>query len=393
MQNHPTRTLVSRVVLSALALSLVATAAQAQTAEPLPPPPPPPAETPPPPPPAPVLVAAKPAPAPAPTALAVGTKATFKPGILLQTWNLYEYTDHSADTFRIRRAEFTAKGDILPKLFSYALMFDTARLLDPQDAKIGMPAITVRQPVGGGVLQDVFVTFLSDYADVSMGQFKIPVSYEGYNSSSKTLFPERSIVSSAFGDKRDIGLRIAKTFDSFGYSAGFFNGTGQNVLDNNKAKDGALRLEYYPIKGMTIAGVIYGTLWDVTELGAKRRYEGDLRFEQGPFLFQGEYIYARDRKAKGSAILNTLVKAQGFYAAAGFKLLDNLQLCARFDYLDPDTDSAVDKDHTKGYEGQLVYYFQGQEAKIHLSYARFQYASGTNKDALNQVTLAAQLWY
>jgi hypothetical protein len=413
MQKHPTRTLVSRAVLSACALTLLTSAAAyAQPAEQLPPPPPPPppaaepaAPLPPPEPPKPVVEAAKPAPA-LPAALSVGTKATFKPGLLLQTWNLFERTSNaagdsvSADTFRIRRAEFTAKGDIVPKLFTYAFMFDAARLLDPQDTKLATtPAITIRQPVGNGILQDVFVTYLSDYADVSMGQFKIPVGWESYNSTAKTLFPERSIVSVAFADRRDIGLRIAKTFDMIGYSAGFFNGAGQNALDSNKSKDGALRLELYPVKGMTIAGVVYGTLWDTTDLGARRRYEGDLRYENGPFLFQGEYFNARDRKAKAAtsavptAFSNTLVKGQGFYAAGGFKLIENLQLCFRYDYLDPDTDSAVDKDQTKGYEGQLVYYLQGQEAKFSLVYSRFQYASGSNKEPLNQVLFAAQLWY
>ena len=405
MQIHHATTPAVRTLVSAIALALLAPVAQAQPAEPVPPPPAPAAELPPPPPPAPepaspaAIVVAKPVP-PLPAALAAGTKATFKPGVLLQTHAFWDYVDRATgdkttNTFRIRRAELTAKGDILPKLFTYSFMFDTARLLEPRDVAVGTPPVNIKQPVAGGatsILQDVFITYNSAYADVSMGQFKTPVGWESYNPTAKTLFPERSIVSTTFADKRDIGFRIAKTFDSFGYSAGLFNGTYQNNLDNNQPKDGALRLEYYPIKGMTIAGVAYGTLWQTKELNARRRYEADLRYEQGMFLFQSEYIYARDRKAKG-AFSNTLVKGQGLYAAAGVRILEDLQICARFDYVDPDTADVVDKDHTKGYEGQIVYYLQGHEAKFHLTYAHFEYASGSGKDALNQVTFAAQLWY
>ena len=79
-------------------------------------------------------------------------------------------------------------------------------------------------------------SFRVSYLDASIGQFKIPVSYEGYNSSSKLLFAERAPVSRKYGDVRDMGLRLAKTFDYFGYSAGLFNGTTLDNLDNNKQK-------------------------------------------------------------------------------------------------------------------------------------------------------------
>ena len=68
-------------------------------------------------------------------------------------------------------------------------------------------------------------SFRVSYLDASIGQFKIPVSYEGYNSSSKLLFAERAPVSRKYGDVRDMGLRLAN-----------FNGTTLDNLDNNKQK-------------------------------------------------------------------------------------------------------------------------------------------------------------
>src|SRR6185436_73635 len=117
----------------------------------------------------------------------------------------------------IRRAEVKAKGEIIPKTVGYMVMFDPARLLDLQPATTttsttnadGTTTITskttVAAPAQGGssiltgastsILQDVQLTYITEYADVSIGQFKIPLSLEGYGSASKLIFPERALIS------------------------------------------------------------------------------------------------------------------------------------------------------------------------------------------------------
>ena len=98
-------------------------------------------------------------------------------------------------------------------------MIDPARVLEFRDRTLG--EATVKQPVGPvSMFQDFYVTYKTTYVEASVGQFKIPVSWEGYNSSSKLLFAERAPVSRAFGDKRDLGIRLAKKFERFGYMAG-----------------------------------------------------------------------------------------------------------------------------------------------------------------------------
>src|SRR5205085_1236583 len=132
---------------------------------------------------------------------------------------------------------------IWPGHVAYAVMIDPAKLLEFGDKTVAVanapapadPAkpeqVNVKQPVSAvSMLQDVYLTFQFPIVDISLGQFKTPVSWEGYNSSSKLLFPERALVSRMFGDKRDLGLRLAKTFKRFGYSAGLFNGAGANNL-------------------------------------------------------------------------------------------------------------------------------------------------------------------
>jgi hypothetical protein len=343
--------------------------------------------------------AAPPPEAPAPRKLAVGTSGFFQPSILMQGWFVLDRTgDTTTSGFRLRRAEIHVKGEILPKQVAYEIMVDPAKVLEFQTQTVtdsNGDTVEVKQPVSPvSALQDFYITYLTPYLDVSLGQFKIPVSWEGYNSSAKLLFPERAAVSSAFGDKRDLGLRLAKTFDKFGYSAGVFNGTGLNARDNNNGKDVALRLEVYPIKGLTIAGVTYDSIGDRDQAGAKDRWEGDVRYEGGPFLVQSEFIRGRDVGASGSAI-----DSQGFYLAGGYSLPagpGTLQPDVRVGYLDPDLDQDLDpaaaggKDELWELDVGANYYLQGHEAKMQLSYSRFQFDEAS---ADNLFIAAAQVWF
>ncbi|HKU38222.1 MAG TPA: porin, partial [Polyangiales bacterium] len=353
--------------------------------------------------PAPAVVAPEPAPAapPAeaapefPKKLPVGTSGFFQPGILLQGWFDVQRADETTANFRIRRAEIHAKGEIIPGLVSYAVMIDPAKALEFANTPIafGEDMVNVKQPVGSSsIFQDFFITFQSAFLDASIGQFKIPVSYEGYNSSSKLLFAERAPVSRQYGDKRDIGLRLAKTFEMFGYSAGIFNGAGQNNIDNDTGKDLALRLELYPVKGLLIGGVIYSTVGQRDQAGAKDRYEGDLRVELGHFLFQGEFIHGKDVGAMGAE-----TEGNGFYAALAYGFLDGtLQPAVRVGYLDTDASKDLDPAKSAGQDELfnvdvgLTYYLRKQEAKVLLNYYRFEYEDKTPN---NQIILSAQVSY
>jgi hypothetical protein len=321
---------------------------------------------------------------------AAAPESAFKPSALIQTWYSISHLGTTSNTFRVRRAELSAKGDVIADRFGYTFMMDPAKLLEFQDTRLpvtpgdGMAAVTAKQPNGASsVLQDAYVTGKTAYADLSLGQFKIPVSWEGYNSSSKLLFHERAQVSSRFGDKRDIGVRAAKQWKHVGYTLGLFNGNGQNTRDTDTGKDGAARLELYPVDGLMVAGVVYSTLWNRSAAGAKDRYEGDLRFERGPLLFQGEYIQGKDVNKDGSK-----TRGRGFYAALAGRPLPPLQLAGRLGYLDPDQGKT--SDHTWSYEAVINYYLRGQEARVALAYSHFLNAGPLRPDE-DAVTLALQV--
>jgi len=328
-----------------------------------------------------------------PKKIAAGTGGFFLPGLLLQGWFTYDQSDITTSTFRVRRAEISAKGEVVPGLVAYQVMFDPSRVREPVNTTVpvaGVPGqtVTVKQfPGSASVFQDVFVTLLSPWADVSIGQFKIPVSWEGYNSSSKLILPERSLVASAYGDRRDVGLRVAKSFKGWSYSLGVFNGATSNNLDTNNAKDVALRLEAYPIDGLTLAAVGYASIGERLSPGTRDRWELDARYERGPLLFQSEYIHARDGGGPGWA------EAHGFYAAAGYMLTDKLQPVVRVGYVDPDLardlDPVADRiDEAWEFNAGLNYYVHKHEAKVQLAYQRVQFDT---RAPLNEVILAAQV--
>ncbi|GMV14186.1 MAG: hypothetical protein AMXMBFR56_24100 [Polyangiaceae bacterium] len=331
---------------------------------------------------------------PAPKKMSVGKQGAFQPSALLQGWLFVPRQEgvKAPSTFRLRRAEIRVKGEILPKQVAYQLMIDPAKVLDPDKTTVptadGSTSVTVSQSSTVSIMQDFFITFMSDYADVSMGQFKIPVSWEGYNGSSKLLFPERAAAARKWGDKRDIGLRVDKKLfdDKFYYSLSILNGEGQNRADSNNQKDVGLRVEAYPIKEIMVGAVGYMGITDRDRTATKDRVEGDFRIEMANALLQAEYIRAWDVPATGS----DRIRGHGFYAAAGYTFFDRLQPVARIGYLDPNVeeDSTAKEDETWVFEGGLNYYLAKHEAKLQASYSVFDYELAKTR---HELILAAQV--
>jgi len=340
---------------------------------------------------------AAPAAAEAPTVdrITIAKEGFFQPIATLQGWFFESHQKgKTMTTFRIRRAELGLKGDIIPKTFSYKVVIDPAKTLKFDTANAAVvdstgaavaPAAQVavpKPPADTSILNDVYLTYNSEYADVSVGQFKIPVSYEGFNSSSKLLFPERDITSRQYGDRRDLGLRIDKKFDHFGYNAGIFNGQGLNQPDQNNGKDLALRLEAYPIKGITIAAVGYTSVGSRKSATTKDRVEGDLRFDLSNALLQAEYIRAWDGP-KGARL-----KGQGGYVALGYTFFDHLQPVVRLGILDTNIKAA--KTEVKHYEFGANYYVLGDQVKFQGSFSLFDPSASATPNH-SELILATQL--
>jgi len=300
---------------------------------------------------------------------------------LLQFWYQNDNGATPYDTFRLRRAEIKLSGDIVPEV-SWAVMFDPAQVRE-DDVKTSGTNVTL---VGRKSLLQDFVITLKPHEcfSVDFGQYKIPFGMEGLESSAKLDFVERSALTSQFkwSDYRDIGFTVKGNFDVQGIKVlpaiGVFNGEGQNKLDVNNPVDLVGRLVINPIKELQVGFAHYNGKLGTGETD-NFRTGIELKTNIDPIIFYGEYAQG---KASGK-------NKQTYYVTAGYKILDNLHVVARYDYYDNDTDTSNDEKHedTIG----LNYFIEKHNAKIQLNYI-YRGEKGTQIDD-NVIRLNVQVSY
>ena len=311
---------------------------------------------------------------PAKTVVSAET-AAIRTAALVQAWYLANDAAGAAHGFVIRRAELIAAGKAAAGKVAWQIMIDPARVNEAQTKSFTLagldPAapttLALIQPTGPiAVLQDVWTSYSMEYADIRMGQFKIPVGFEGSRMGTADLiFAERALASRKYSDRRDIGAQASKTFKQFGYVAGIFNGSGQNVVDADSARDGALRLEAYPVPALTVAAVAYRTLNRRDTSAVRDRYELDVRWMADGVQVLGEVFKGSDiAVAKGKA-----VDSMGFHLTGSYLMDGHLEPAVRVSMIQADT--AATK-QTWQYEGGLNYRFEGSRAVLRASYAQLR---------------------
>ncbi len=277
-------------------------------------------------------------------------------------------------TFKLRRTEVSYEN-VLGGLFGYRVMIDPSIVqngaingasqtvtCDPVTLTAAGTKVTPTCKVNGtsvsvkDILQDAwFSAWVFPYTELRLGQMKTPLTMEGFGSSAKLDFAERSFLGNNFGNQRDIGLMaLSKDIPFVEYEVGVFNGTGKNVYDNQPTKDVAGRLVIKPVKGVSFggSGAIGGT-FDPTFGGGlvkrtKNRGGVEAALDYAGFTVKGEWMGGREGQAPDSA---TLVKVGGsstfyslspvgYYLTAGYKYdaaeSGTWQLVARYDHYDTD---------------------------------------------------------
>jgi phosphate-selective porin OprO/OprP len=235
----------------------------------------------------------------------------------------HTHWDAGSDGFRIRRARFGFKGELL-KNFNFNLQVDGTRSSILLDAAVEISSIP--------------------FATLSFGQFKVPFSLENLTPSSaldlvnrsqtvEELCPARDVGAAG----RDIGVTASGKFSILEYTLGVFNGSGINRADTNDQKDIVGRLILRPFNSLAIGFSHY--------IGDQRPYASavsvnrdrsgvDVFFSQGPVFIKGEYIFARDDQAERS----------GWYLRGGyFFIKEKLQGLVNYDSYDRDLDLAANR--------------------------------------------------
>ena len=266
---------------------------------------------------------------PAPLPVTAGTGAIKFNG-LLQAW-LAGGDAGFQDTFRIRRAELKFSGD-LGRTVGWTVMIDPSKSLG-----LTTSGGTVSVNQASRVLQDAFISVgRPARLALTAGQFKVPISREGLESSAALDTVERALFISdrarggAYGDIRDIGLGIRRSVaNRYDVSLAVFNGTGesQNDTDRNERKAAGGRFTARVAEGLQLGA---SAAWGGNNGDARRDRAGvDLLFTRGALKLKSEAMAGHDGR----------LDRFGFYIHGGYRIAPRIELVARLDQWDPDTDS------------------------------------------------------
>jgi len=255
---------------------------------------------------------------------------------LVQAWYAAG-TQGFRDTFRIRRTEIYFNGQITNKA-RWQVMLDPAKTLalDTSSMAIGDTLPLVSQSTR--LLQNAVITF--DYnprVRVSIGQFKLPLSLEGQQSSGRLDTVERALFASdrarggAFADVRDLGIMVRGGSGSrLDFQGGVFNGIAetQNDVDRNDQKALAGNLVFRPLKGLHIgASGAWGN--GGGDRPRRDRVGAEVQLVRGPFTARSELMTGRDGA----------IRRRGAYGHVGYRFTPKLEGVLRVDSWDPDTGS------------------------------------------------------
>ena len=300
---------------------------------------------------------------------------------LLQAW--YSAGSKTQNTFRFRRAEMKFSGEINPDV-RWTIMIDPAKSLSlSQTTKVidGVPVVTgVSINQSSRMLQDAFISlgYLKN-VNVDIGQFKIPLTLEGLQSSSALDTVERALFMSdrsrggGLGDIRDFGIQFSGPLGkSIDYRIGVFNGTGenQNTPDSNQDKAIIGRFVVHPsfIKGLQIGAS--GAFSNSNRITNPRRDRagGEVLYTAGKFKFKAEVMGGVDGE------LHRL----GYYTHVGYRITPKIEAIFRIDGFDPDRRGETDSKNVseRDYVSGFNYYITENHFKFQFNYIRKTFNNG-----------------
>jgi len=269
-------------------------------------------------------------------------------------------------TFTFNRARIGAVGNV-PYDISYYVMMEFGPF------KTDSP-----------YLLDAFITYtrFGEKAKISFGQFKQPFGLERNTACSGLHTVERSLATETLAMDRDMGIMFLGTLDGkFSYNIALMNGTGINAEDTNRGKDIVGRVSYAPLDLVTVGtGFRYGKAPNadagVEDDDIFTRASADFTVNYKDFLFQGEYIYAKDEGSYttggGCSGLplethNGDIRRQGFFVTALYETKWNLQPVYKYELYDPNMDNETDiaHFHTIGFN-----YFINEWTRVQVNYRR-----------------------
>lgn len=287
---------------------------------------------------------------------------------LVQAWYAAG-TEGFRDTFRIRRTEIYFNGQITNKA-RWQVMIDPAKTL-----ALDTSAAAINQSTR--LLQNAVITF--DYnpkVRLSIGQFKLPLSLEGQQSSGRLDTVERALFASdrarggALADVRDIGVMVRGGSGSrVDFQGGVFNGIAesQNEVDRNDQKSLAGNLVLRPLKGLHVgASGAWGN--GGGDRPRRDRAGAEVQLVRGPFTARSEVMTGRDG----------VLRRRGAYGHLGYRFTPHLEGVLRVDRWDPDTrsDDSASTVGERDYIAGVNVFLSQHNLKLQANYMRKTFHDG-----------------
>jgi hypothetical protein len=238
-------------------------------------------------------------------------------------------TPFGRNGFTLRRAEFYARGQVTERI-TYETLFDLSG--------------------SAPIVRDAFVEIAgAPYANVRLGQFRIPFGVETQLSSNHLLFIDRMLVT-YLGEQQQVASSVLQEWDrgvqlvgepisgplNVSYALALVNGEGLNADDGNGLTDVVGRF------GIRVAGYQIGA----SSYRGKRRDAGfidrdrtrfgwDAEINPNPLkalLIRGELVRGRDDQTT----------TRGWYVLAAYRFTDCWEPAVRVERWDPDRNAAGD---------------------------------------------------
>jgi hypothetical protein len=317
-------------------------------------------------------------PAPAANVVDIGPIKNLKFSGVLNVW--YQGGDQGfVDTFRLRRARLYFSGNMTPRA-RFQVMVDLSKALTINQERVTVDGASVVTGTSvnqaSRILQDAYIAVkVAPRLELTAGQFKLPMNYEGNAPVQELPLAERSLVTTdrsrggLFGDLREIGVMARGTVGSaFEYRVGVFNGLGtrQNEVDQDDRKSVAARVAYQT----PLAGLLLGAFgaWDREAVTHReqRRTGLDAHYRRGRLRLDAELVEGRDGA----------LTRRGCYGTAAWRLRPRIELVTRLDVFDPDThfDRSRSDARERDYIGGVTYFISGNNLELQAEYLRKTFA-------------------
>jgi phosphate-selective porin len=251
------------------------------------------------------------------------------------------YQDRVGLTSSINRARVTIAGGIATH-FTWRVQGEF------RTGSVGPNKASVR-------LTDAYIRYQRNELGIQAGQFKVPFTREYITALADLETADRSTVVDSLSPKRDIGLMANYAFvKRVTLTVAVFNGEGENVTANKDSTLlGAGRLVMTPMKDVSVGVNALRYFGDSTRYGADVAYEGPLVTMKSEYLRQ-----YRDSLGKP--------EDHGWFALAGIKPLDWLQLVGKYEEFERPGVSAQQKN--RAWTAGANFFLAGPAIKLYLEY-------------------------